>query len=139
MMYVEQYAQQRLNEQQADREREWRRIAEHWHEDARTIRASKWAIVRLFDWIMDRRAARSLTRLPDGARPRGAVVDTHSEAGQDSAAGTAADASAIRAADGEPLWSEGSIAGRFAECAGQSSKATSSVEERQRKELATTR
>jgi hypothetical protein len=141
MMYVEQYAQQRMNEQQADREQEWRRIAEHWNQDARTIGASKWAIVRLFDRIMDRRAARSLTRLPDGAQPLGSVDQTHSDGFHDSTTdtGTVADASATCATQHEPLWTEGSIVGRFAECAGQSSKATGSVDDRQHKELAATR
>lgn len=139
MMYVEQYAQQRLNEQQADREREWRRIAAHWHEDARTVRASKWAIVRMLDRILARRRNREIVRLPDGARPQNESGD------QKKSTAHANTVSAAPASEVEPLWSEGSIAGRFTECAGQSSKATGSSEERQQaedrqqKELAATR
>lgn len=133
MMYVEQYAQQRLNEQQADREREWRRIAEHWNEDARTVRASKWAVVRLFERISARRRKSETVMLPDGARPQA------ESSSQNSSQEHAGPVTGTPAAAVEPLWPEGSIVGRFAECAGQSSKATVSTEERQRKELATTR
>jgi hypothetical protein len=132
MMYVEQYAQQRLNEQQADREREWRRIAEHWNEDARTVRASKWAVVRLFERIAARRRKSETAMLPDGARPQ---AEPSSQNSSQEHAGRVTGAPAAV----EPLWPEGSIVGRFAECAGQSSKATVSAEQRQRKELATTR
>jgi hypothetical protein len=77
-----------LYEQQADREQDWRRIAEHCNQDARTIGASKWAIVRMFHRIKHRRAARSRTRLPDGARPLGSVDQTHSDGFLDSTTDT---------------------------------------------------
>lgn len=141
MMYVEQYAQQRINEQQAERESDWRRVAEHWHEDARTIHASKWAVVRLFDWIMDRRAARSLTRLPDGARPHEVTADTHDLPAGNSETATewAADVSAGHAAEREPLWTADSIVGRFAEHSEDVNRATDHVDVPAEKDLAPTR
>jgi len=116
MMYVEQYAQQRMNEQQAEREAQWRRVAEHWNEDARTVRTSKWAVVRLVERafgrhntadttrVPDSTRVPDTTRVPDGARPTACVVEMERRA----------DSSALASGD-DPIWPAGSAAGRFAE------------------------
>jgi len=115
MMYVEQYAQQRMNEQQAERESEWRRIAAHWNEDARTVQASKWAVVRVIDRVFHRRSSTDTTRVPDGAR----VVETEAAteaaaATETAAAGHGGEPSSVATPNVDPLWPDGSAAGRFA-------------------------
>jgi hypothetical protein len=115
-MYVEQYAQQRMNELQADREGQWRKIAEHWNEDSRTVPASKWAIVRVLDRLRARRRTVTVVGLPDGARPPAADAD-----GQ------------------QAVWPADSVAGRFVQGGGIPPESTADRDRSDQRELVTTR
>jgi hypothetical protein len=104
MLYVEEFATQRMNENTADREANWRTISEHWHLDRRTQPASRWAIVRLWRRIVGRsRAASPATAdaITVSADPSPALpTATHDEPAATGGIDAVTDASAARNATG---------------------------------------
>lgn len=53
MLYIDEFASDRISEHEEARSSEARRIAAFWEQDARTIPASKWALVRLASRIRE--------------------------------------------------------------------------------------